>query len=192
MPERESRGPQRIGAPGAEAGVRIREWIAHGVVDLLAGHERIAALRGAIGAAYRIDLPPPGRAAGADGLQFLRTGAQRWQVRATRDRPGWIAALRGVAGDAASVIDQSCAARHFDVDGPRSRDALAKGLPIDLHPLAFKVDDCASTMVAHVTVSVHRLDDGNTFRFGVPRSYAGSWLDWLYASAAEFGCEATA
>ena len=182
-------GRRRIGRATGAPGVTVREWTGHGVADLLAGRGALAALESAIRASVSLELPAPGRSAAAAGLRFLRTGPLRWQVQAEAPRPGWIDALRAAAGGAASVVDQSDARRHFDVGGPRVRDALAKGLPLDLHPEAFGVGDVASTSVAHVTVGVRRLDGESAFRIGVPRSYAESWLEWLFASAAEFGCD---
>ena len=39
------------------------------------------------------------------------------------------------------------------------RDVLAKGVPLDLHPKAFKPGDVATTLVAYIGVQIDLLDD---------------------------------
>jgi methylglutamate dehydrogenase subunit D len=69
------------------------------------------------------------------------------------------------------------------------RRVLAKGVPVDLHPMSFKTGDVVSTLVAHIGVQIERLDDRPTFQLVAFRSLAGSLWSWLTKSAAEFGYE---
>ena len=46
--------------------------------------------------------------------------------------------------------------------------------------------------VAHVAVQLWQTDDTPTYTFSVARSLAGSFWDWLAASAAEYGLELAA
>jgi sarcosine oxidase subunit gamma len=73
--------------------------------------------------------------------------------------------------------------------GPRVRDALAKGLAIDLHPRVFTTGHAAVTAVAHIGVHIWQVDDSPTYEIAVPRSLAISFWRWLAASAAEYGLE---
>ena len=73
------------------------------------------------------------------------------------------------------------------VGGPRARDALAKGVPIDLHPRVFRPGDAAVTTVAHIDAHVWQVDAAPTYEIAVSRSYAAAFLEWLIDSAAEFG-----
>jgi sarcosine oxidase subunit gamma len=58
------------------------------------------------------------------------------------------AALAGPFGQFAAIVDQSHGRTLLRVTGPRVRDALAKGLAIDLHPREFKTGYAAVTAVA--------------------------------------------
>jgi sarcosine oxidase subunit gamma len=88
----------------------------------------------------------------------------------------------------ASVFDQSDSRIVLEVGGPRIRDALAKGLPIDLHPTAFRKGDAAITTTNHISVHVWQVDDAPRYRLAVPRSYFGSFWRGFAAAAAEYGC----
>ena len=88
-------------------------------------------------------------------------------------------------GDAASLSDHSDGYALFEVWGPRVRDGLAKGVPVDLHPECF-TDDVAVTVVAHIGAIVWQ-SGPDRFTLAVFRSYAGSFWHWLSASAAPFG-----
>ena len=87
------------------------------------------------------------------------------------------------------MTDQSDARLVLLLSGPRVRDVLAKGVPVDLHPKAFKPGDVANTIVAHIGVQIDMLDDAPIYQLTAPRSTAGSFWSWLTASAAEFGYE---
>jgi sarcosine oxidase subunit gamma len=80
----------------------------------------------------------------------------------------------------------------LDVSGPRIRDTLAKGVPIDLDPVSFKTGDVAVTMASHIGLQIWQLADEPVYRLAVARSYFDSFWRWLAMSAAEFGCEITA
>ena len=75
------------------------------------------------------------------------------------------------------------------VTGPHVRDALTKGVPIDLHPRAFKPGDAAATLVAHIPVHLWQIDERPTYEFAVARSMAQSFWHWLAASSAQYGLE---
>ena len=85
----------------------------------------------------------------------------------------------------ASLADHSDGYAVFEIWGPDARSALAKGVPLDLHPGAF-TDDVAVTVIAHIGAIVWQCAP-DRFAIAVFRSYAGSFWHWLAASAAEFG-----
>ena len=86
----------------------------------------------------------------------------------------------------ASVTDQSDGYAVVRVSGPKARDVLAKGFPIDLHHRAFGPADVASTQVAYMGATLWQVDDAPTFEIALFRSFAGSFEHWLTESAAEF------
>jgi sarcosine oxidase subunit gamma len=87
----------------------------------------------------------------------------------------------------ASLSNQSDGRTIIRVSGPKVRQALAKGVPIDLHPRAFRVGDTALTVVGHIGVHFWQLDETPTYEFAVFRSFSASLWEWLVASSAEFG-----
>jgi sarcosine oxidase subunit gamma len=100
--------------------------------------------------------------------------------------------LDGVRADLdglAAVTDQGDGRVVLEVSGSRARDALAKGVPVDLDPIAFKVGDAAQTSASHIGLQIALVDDTPTFEITSARSTAGSLWSWLVASAAEYGIE---
>ena len=99
------------------------------------------------------------------------------------------ARVRARVGPFAAVSDQSDTRLVLLLRGPCVRDVLAKGVPVDLHPQAFKAGDVACTLVAYINIQIDMLDDAPTYQLTAPRSMAGSFWLWLTAAAAEFGYE---
>jgi len=92
-----------------------------------------------------------------------------------------------LAGHHAALTDVSDLRAGFEITGPRSRDLLAKGCAIDLHPRVFTTGDCAQTALARVRVTLRQLDDTPAYQVLVERSYAQFLWDWLTDAALEFG-----
>ena len=114
----------------------------------------------------------------------LRLSPETWWVLGAS--PGELNPLR----DIASVVEQTDAYGVLRLTGPRVRDVLAKLFFIDLHPDAFKPGDVASTVAAHMGVTLWRPEDapdGAVFELAVHRSMASSFWHALHASAAEYG-----
>ena len=114
--------------------------------------------------------------------------------------PGhWLASAEGISGHAfesrlrtalaglASVSNQSDGRTVIRVGGPKARDALAKGVPIDLHPRAFAPGDAAVTTVAYMGVHLWQLDATPSYEFAVFRSFGAAFWQWLVDASAEFG-----
>ena len=133
----------------------------------------------------------PVRSAGAGG-DALGIGPRRWiLLRFGADGSFATDVARNFAGLAA-VCDQSDGYVLFEASGEGARSALAKQVPIDLHPMAFTVSDVAVTTVGHVNVilwlrepvgleaaSLRTAGSGRRFCLAVPRSYARSFEDLL-------------
>jgi len=135
--------------------------------------------------------PPDGlrRARGVDG-QWLGVGPGRWL--AIGERPGFVGALARELEGVAAVIDQSDGLAAIEIAGKRARDALAKGLPIDLDASVFPFNAVASSAIAHIAVTIWREgpggdDEAPRFALALHRSFAGGFARWLSESAAEFG-----
>lgn len=123
-----------------------------------------------------------------EGLTVLGTGPGRWLAFAENTTgPALLARLRALAGDDVALTDQSDANLMFELTGPAVREALAKGVALDLDPRAFAPGDVATTVVAHVGVTLWQCDAAPTYRLAVARSFAPALLRWLTLSAAPFG-----
>lgn len=88
--------------------------------------------------------------------------------------------------EGASLTDVSHARTVVRVSGAKTRELLAKGVSLDLHPRAFKPGQCAQTAIVKMNVIVHQVGDA-VFDVYVARSFAEAFWHWLTESAAEFG-----
>jgi methylglutamate dehydrogenase subunit D len=93
--------------------------------------------------------------------------------------------LKRLAG-MASLIDQSHGRIMLALEGPRVRDVLTKGTPVDLDPGVFPVGKSAVTQMAHIGVHLTRTGK-DRYEFSIFRGFAESFWDWLTRQAEEFG-----
>jgi sarcosine oxidase subunit gamma len=75
------------------------------------------------------------------------------------------------------------------LSGPRARDVLAKGLPVDLDPRAFPLGSAATSTISLMGVQLWQADDMPSYDIAIFRSVSHSFWRWLTASAAEYGYE---
>jgi heterotetrameric sarcosine oxidase gamma subunit len=143
------------------------------IVSVLARKGQIPTLTGKTG------IADVARRSDTDGITALGIGPGRWLFLNLGIRQ--LAHL----SELASLSDHSDGYAVFEVWGPRVRETLAKGVPIDLHPAAF-TEDVAVTVIAHIGAIVWQ-NAPDRFSIAIFRSYAGSFWHWLAASAAEFG-----
>ena len=78
----------------------------------------------------------------------------------------------------------------FTIGGGLSRELLAKGCSLDLHPGAFGLGACAQTLLAQVPVLLYRpggaSDDEAVFRLYADISVAWHLRRWFQDAALEF------
>ena len=179
--------PARSGPDAAAAGVVAAPRENLGLATVMTLRGQADALRARLRALY--DLAAPARPAVVHGraLDLAWTGPEQWLAvsadRTVADR------LAGDLEGLAAVSNQSDARAVLRLSGPKARETLAKGCPIDLHPRAFHPGDTAITAIAHVGVQIWQVDDAPTFDLLVARSMAASFWRWLSASGREFGLE---
>jgi sarcosine oxidase subunit gamma len=132
--------------------------------------------------------PAPGRASETPAGTALWLAPGTWMVVAQDAEDGGLCRrLRERLGDRAAVVDQSHGRAVLRLAGPRSRDVLAKGCRLDLHPRVFTPRMCAQTVIAQIGVLLHQCDETPTYDLYVFPGYALAFLEWLTSSAAEFG-----
>jgi sarcosine oxidase subunit gamma len=85
------------------------------------------------------------------------------------------AALQGLAH---SLVEVSQRQAGLAMDGPRARDLIASGCPLDLDPESFPVGMCTRTLFAKAEVVLWRRG-AEEYHLEVARSFAGYVLDWM-------------
>jgi heterotetrameric sarcosine oxidase gamma subunit len=179
--------PGRYGAAG-DAPLRI-SLPARDIVQLAARRGREGELAAALGAAFGLVLPGPGRNATAEGRTAIWLQPGIWAIAAPRGAEGALARdLSDIAAASAAVIDQSHGRCTIRIEGARVRDALAKGCRLDLHPKAFSVGATATTQIAHIGCLLHHADI-DAFELTMMATFAEAYWEWLTGAAAEFGYE---
>jgi methylglutamate dehydrogenase subunit D len=180
----------RFGAATSRPGIVIEERTDLALATVMARRGKDGELARAVAAAYGIDLPAGPRVARNAGVSFAGIGVGQWMTVAEPPKAAdFVRSLRERLVGLASVTDQSDGRVVLRLSGERVREALAKGVPVDLHPRSFKAGDVASTLVAYIGVQIEQIDDRPTYQLMAFRSLAGSLWSWLTKSAAEFGYE---
>lgn len=89
-------------------------------------------------------------------------------------------ALNGSVG---SIVDVSADRTQLEIRGPKTRELLEHGVPIDLDARSFGPARCAQTLLAKAQVIIERRDDA-AFQLYVRSSFASYLADWLLDAAA--------
>lgn len=158
------------------------------IASLAATKGKKDALAAAIRSTYGADLPQrPGRVESA-GVAFVWAGPDQWLAIAERGQNNrdLDVELKAALAGSASVVDLSDGRVVLRISGDRARDVLVKGVPVDLHPRAFRPGDVAITHASHIGVILWQVDEKPTYELAMFRSYADSFAHWLFDSAAEF------
>lgn len=173
--------------PPATQGLEVSRRETLTMASFAAARGKEGALHDAIRSAYGAELPNgSGRVEGKD-IAFVWAGPGQWLAIAERDEDRDLEVeLKGKLAGIASVVDQSDGRVIVRISGARARDVLVKGVPIDLHPRAFKPGNVAITHASHIGIILWQLDDKPTYEAAMFRSYADSFAHWLFESAAEF------
>jgi sarcosine oxidase subunit gamma len=168
--------------------VTIAERVDVGLATVMARKGQAAALREAVRTTYGVTLPDTARHVAGTSAGFIGTGPGQWLAISERLRNGELATdLARTLNGLASISDQSDGRAVIRIAGPRARDVLAKGLPIDLDPSVFAPGSAATSVISLMGVMLWQVDDAPTYDVAVFRSLAGSFWKWLTDSAAEFG-----
>ena len=180
------RAPRPHGA-AQSPGVTIAERTGVSLLQVLARKGADVQLGARILESFNIALPLTPRYVSSPHISFVWSGPSQWLALGERRDGAFASSLSSPLLGVASVVDQSDGRAMIRVSGPRARDALAKGLHIDLHPSVFRSGDAAITTVSHIGVHFWQLDDAPTYEFTMFRSFAIAFCEWLMEAAAEFG-----
>jgi sarcosine oxidase subunit gamma len=173
-----------VGVPG----VRIREVTNFAAIGIIARRDRAAEVAAVLSRHVESPVVDAAKRAGAGALTVTGTAPGQW-LAVSRDARVSLDQLRAELAGLAAVTDQGDGRLIIEVAGSRARDALSKGIAIDLDASAFKVGDAAQTSAAHIGLQIALIDDKPTFEIISARSTAASFWSWLEASAAEYGID---
>lgn len=123
---------------------------------------------------------------GLRGFRIMGAGPDQYLVQGDGPDGELAAILKKKLGVSASIVDQSHGRVVIRISGPKARHVLAKGTPVDLHPLQFPVGHSAMTQMAHVGIHLTRSGE-DEFTLSVFRGFSESFWEWLTYSSAEFG-----
>jgi methylglutamate dehydrogenase subunit D len=137
---------------------------------------------------FGLALPTVPRREFRGPLSFAWAGPGKWlAVLESAWGTGFDSDLREGFAGFASVTNQSDGRSIIRVGGPKARQALAKGVPLDLDPRSFRVGDTALTVVANINVHFWQIDETPIYEFAVFRSLAVAFHEWLLEASIEFG-----
>jgi sarcosine oxidase subunit gamma len=143
----------------------------------------------AAGLALGVPLPlSPNTVNRGAELAVLWLGPDEWLVVGPATATDLAERLRTAIGDEPSaVVDVSAQRTTLLVAGPLSRDLLAQGCSLDLHPRAFGIGHCAQTTLARAQVVIVARDGLKPgFWVLVRSSYSGYLAAWLLDAATEY------
>jgi sarcosine oxidase, subunit gamma len=129
----------------------------------------------------------PNAVAARDDRRALWLGPDEWLlVGPDGQQEAMKQALRiGLNGGFGSIIDVSANRTMLEIRGPKARELLAHGVPIDLDARSFGRGSCAQTLLAKAQVVVERGSEETTFHVFARSSFASYLADWLLDAAAE-------
>ena len=174
-----------VSSHAGEAAVIVRE-VRGGAILQLGRPGPEPAVTAALVALGLAALPEMGGSSQGSSIQLLPVGPRQWLLVA--DDPNERGpTLRDLLTPAfAPVLVMSDAWTRIRIEGPHSRDLLAKGAIIDLHPKQFAVNACAVTAFAGMRTVLWRGAGDDRFDLLVGRSLAVALWHWLVESAEEF------
>lgn len=178
-------GADRPGGPGVVLALRHPLSI----VTVIARKGKAEVLSETMQRHFGVACPAPGLSAAGERLTLHWCGFEQWYAVAEGWPDGTLYDKLGrrLAG-LASLSDQSHGRVMLRISGPRARDVLAKGTPVDLHPRAFGPGRSAATQMAHVGVHLAQVGP-DVFELSLFRGFAESFWEWLTEMSAEFGYE---
>jgi sarcosine oxidase subunit gamma len=158
-------------------GITIAEVSDMAIVSIATPRGGEKALGKALASAYGTGLPVVGQSAKSKAGDARFLGLARDQAFMLFDEPGGnpLDAIAREIADAAYLTNQSDSWAMIRISGPKSRTALERICPLDLHPSAFPEGKVARTVMEHLGVIIlHEALD--RFLLMSARSYAGSFL----------------
>ncbi len=122
----------------------------------------------------------PNSVISADTRRIFWLSPQRWLVT---DSASDFTVPEFIGG---SISNVSSGRTIIRLHGPKIRDVLAKGCPLDLHPKSFRFGDCAQSRFGSLNILLDHIDD-QTFDVYVARGFARVLWEELTEASYEYG-----
>jgi sarcosine oxidase, subunit gamma len=126
---------------------------------------------------------------GGPGAAVLWLGPDEWLIVGPPDGEAALESqLHDAFGDGAgriAIVEVSANRTTLELRGPRTRELLEFGCPIDLHPRTFGPGRCAQTLLARANVLIWHVNEEpeDTWRLFVRPSFAVYVAAWLADAA---------
>lgn len=177
----------RDDAASVGPGIRVAEMRGLARLWISPFQNQVEEVNARLSNAFGCRLPGLRRFVVGDRLTLLWADAEGWWAEAQAATPSAILGeIASVLDGRAAIVDQGGGHVFLRLTGPRVKDLLSKGCPVDLHPDAFPMGSCAPTVMAHCRVHL-RVEPTDAFGLLIPTSYAQSFRDWIEEAALEFG-----
>ncbi len=164
-------------------GVSVSEVSGRSIVSIACPKGGSKALGAAVKKAYKVDMPKPGNSnvSKSDNARIAWTSADQSFV--IFDDQGVYPAehVKKKTADKGYYTDQSDSWTMIQVSGPRSREALERICPVNLHPKTFKTNMIARTSMEHLGAFII-CDGKDSYTLMSARSSAGSFLHAIETS----------
>ncbi len=172
---------------GGGDGVVAVERVGLTIATVLLRRGKLSELSAAVESNFNIALPVGAKWTAYNRVALLGTGPGKWLAISESNDPAFVRGLETQLQGRASVVEQSGGLGVLRLSGSALLDTLEKGVQIDLAPETFPAGSVAVTSIAHIGVTLWKVDDGPTVDIAVARSLAGSFQHWLEVSAAACG-----
>jgi methylglutamate dehydrogenase subunit D len=172
----------RLHSPVFGNGVTVMERVGLGIAAVMVRRGERAKLSDAIKDLFGVALPAGAEWIAQDGVTFLGTGPGKWLAISDANGTTFAHSIEAKLRGLASVVEQSGGLGVLRLSGRNLFETLAKGVQIDLAADKFPVGSAAITSIAHIGVTLWKVDDAPTIDIAVARSLCGSFQHWLEMS----------
>jgi heterotetrameric sarcosine oxidase gamma subunit len=179
-------------AAGADPGVTLAWRPRVSLASVMARNRQCEVVSQTVHAGFGLSLPVTPSYVTDGSTAFVWAGPGHWlAVADSDDAPAFEARLRAALAGCASICGQSDGRSIIRISGRSARAALAKMIPIDLHPREFAPGHAAVTLAGHIGIHLWQVDAVPSYDIAVFRSLAAALWQWLAESSQEFGLAVT-
>jgi sarcosine oxidase subunit gamma len=140
-----------------------------------------------LSAAFRLAWPTAPNTTASDGVVTVRWLAPgEWAVTGKAPQEVMRAAAGGLGDTLHHLVDMTDGLVTFRVDGAVSRDLIAKGCGLDLHPRTFTPGACAQTLLAQCSAWIFRPGEGDAFEITIDATLRDHLQAWFADAVLEF------